>query len=68
MAEVAAYVNYIPPVKGTKDELVKLDPELAKNPLIIPSPDVLSRAQVFRGLSAKDEEKYSKAFQSVVVG
>jgi len=68
MAEVAAYVNYIAPVKGTKEELVKIDPEIADNPLIIPSADVLSRAHVFRGLSAAEEEKYSKAFQSVVVG
>ena len=32
MAQVAAWVNYIPPVKGTKEELVKIDPELGENP------------------------------------
>lgn len=68
MAEVAAYVNYIPPVKGTKEELVKLDAELGKNPLIVPTEDVLGRAHVFRGLTAAEEEKYSKAFSALTVG
>ncbi len=67
MAEVVAYVNYISPVKGTKQELLKLDPKAADNPLIIPSADVLSRAKVFRGLSAAEEEKYAKAFSSLTV-
>ena len=37
MAEVEAWVNYIPPVEGTKDELAKIDEELASNPLIVPT-------------------------------
>jgi spermidine/putrescine transport system substrate-binding protein len=68
MAGVAAYVNYIPPVKGTKEELVKLDAEVGKNPLIVPTEDVLGRAHVFRGLTAAEEEKYSKAFSALTVG
>ena len=52
MAQVEAYVNYIAPVAGTKEELVKIDRALAANPLIVPPADVLARAQVFRGLSA----------------
>ena len=62
MAQVEAYVNYIPPVKGTKEELVKIDPEVADNPLIFPRPTRLARAQVFRGLTAAEETKYNKAF------
>ena len=62
MAEVEAYVNYIPPVAGTKDELDKIDPELGKNPLIVPTPEVLSRSKVFRGLSAEEELKYNRAY------
>ena len=27
-AQIAAYVNYVPPVKGVKEELVKIDPDL----------------------------------------
>lgn len=65
MAQVAAWVNYIPPVKGTKEEMTKIDPELADNPLIVPTPEVLSRAKVFRGLSAEEETRYNSAFSDL---
>ncbi|MEO7753503.1 MAG: extracellular solute-binding protein [Terracoccus sp.] len=68
MAQVEAWVNYIPPVKGTKEELVKIDAELADNPLIIPSADVLARAQVFRGLTNAEETKYNAAFAQLTAG
>ncbi|MEO6790000.1 MAG: spermidine/putrescine ABC transporter substrate-binding protein [Ornithinibacter sp.] len=65
MAQVVAWVNYIPPVVGTKDDVAKDDPDTAKNPLIFPSADVLSRAKVFRGLSAEEETKYVSAFSDI---
>ena len=68
MAQVEAWVNYIAPVKGTKEELIKLDPELGDNPLIVPPPDVLSRAQVFRGLTPDEETKFSRLFTSITAG
>lgn len=66
MAEVEDYVNYISPVKGSKEVLLKQDPSVAKNPLIFPSPAVLSRSRVFRGLTAAEETKYTQAFQSLI--
>jgi spermidine/putrescine transport system substrate-binding protein len=68
MAQVVAYVNYIAPVKGTKEELVKINPELANNELIIPTPEVLARAQVFRGLTPAEETKFSKAYADITAG
>jgi len=68
MAQVEAWVNYIAPVEGTKEELLKLDPELGANPLIVPPPDVLARAQVFRGLTPAEETKYSKMYASITAG
>ncbi|WP_256792427.1 spermidine/putrescine ABC transporter substrate-binding protein [Terrabacter sp. Ter38] len=65
MAQVVASVNYISPVKGTAEELTKLDPKLGKNPLIVPTPEVMSRAQVFRGLTAAEENKYNKLFSAL---
>ncbi len=62
MAEVEAWVNYIPPVVGTKEELTKIDPELADNELIVPSDEVLARAQVFRGLTNEEEQQFSSAY------
>ena len=68
MAEVAAWVNYIPPVKGTTEALIALDPELGENQLIVPSDEVLSRAQVFRGLSNEEETDFNAKYQAIVVG
>jgi spermidine/putrescine transport system substrate-binding protein len=66
MAQVADYVNYIPPVKGTKEELVAADPEVAGNPLIFPGEDVLAASHVFRGLSEDEETRYNKMFQALI--
>jgi spermidine/putrescine transport system substrate-binding protein len=68
MAQVEAWVNYIPPVKGTKEALTKDDPETAGNPLIFPSEEVLSRAHVFRGLSPEEETKYNGMFSELTTG
>ena len=65
MAQVEAWVNYIPPVVGTKEVLAADDPDTADNPLIFPSADVLARSKVFRGLSAEEETKYSRAFSDL---
>jgi spermidine/putrescine transport system substrate-binding protein len=66
MAKVADYVNYIPPVKGTKEALVADDPSVADNPLIFPDEAVLARAHVFRGLSEDEETRYNKMFQDLI--
>jgi spermidine/putrescine transport system substrate-binding protein len=52
-------------VAGTKAALAKDDPETAENPLIFPSAEVLSRAKVFKGLTAEEETKYSAAFSDL---
>jgi spermidine/putrescine transport system substrate-binding protein len=66
MAQVADWVNYIPPVKGTKDALTADDPDVADNPLIFPNDEVRAHAHVFRGLSEDEETKYNKQFQSLI--
>lgn len=68
MAKVVAYVNYVSPVKGTKEVLLKSDPDVASNELIIPPPEVLSRSHVFRGLTAAEETKYNRKFEQIVTG
>ncbi len=68
MAQVVDYVNYISPVKGTKEILTAQDPAVADNQLIFPSQDTLARAHVFRGLTEAEETKYNQAFQALVTG
>jgi spermidine/putrescine transport system substrate-binding protein len=65
-AEVAAYVNYICPVQGAKEQLAKTDPELADSPWIFPDEQTLAKAKAFRTLTADEETKYSEAFQKVI--
>ena len=66
MAQVVDYVNYISVVKGTQEILKKLDPAVSENQLIFPSAETLSRAHVFRGLTAEEETLYNKKFQALV--
>ena len=42
-AQIAEYVNYVSPVAGTKEILLKQDPEIAKNKLIFPRREVHRR-------------------------
>lgn len=65
-AEVAAYVNYICPVKGAKAELAKTDEELAASPYIFPSDEDLTKVQLFASLEPAVETTYTQAFQKVL--
>lgn len=65
-APVAAWVNYIPPVKGTREALTADDPETADNELIFPNEEVRGRSHVFRGLSEEEETNYNEQFQSLI--
>jgi spermidine/putrescine transport system substrate-binding protein len=65
-AEVAAYVNYICPVDGAKEEMEKIDPSLVDSPLIFPTEEDLANVQVFRSLTPDEETTYSEAFQKVI--
>ena len=65
-AEVAAYVNYICPVEGAKEEMEKLDPSLVDSPLIFPTEEDLAKVQVFRTLDPEEETTFSESFQKVI--
>jgi len=62
-AQITAYVNYVPPVKGVKEILEKADPEIAENTLIFPD---LSNAHNFATLSPEDERELESAFQQAI--
>jgi spermidine/putrescine transport system substrate-binding protein len=46
-AQIAAYVNYVTPVKGVDKVLAKTDSETAKNPLIFPTAAMRKRLHSF---------------------
>lgn len=62
-AQVAAYVNYICPVKGAQAEMEKIDPALAKSPYIFPTDATLKTTKVFRTLTPAEETTFTTAFQ-----
>jgi spermidine/putrescine transport system substrate-binding protein len=62
-AEVAAYVNYVTPVKGAQAEMEKIDPELAKSEYIFPSDKTMKNLSVFRSLTPAEETAWTEAFQ-----
>jgi spermidine/putrescine transport system substrate-binding protein len=62
-AQVAAYVNYVCPVKGAQAEMEKIDPELAKSEYIFPTSKTLANLHVFRSLTTDEETSWTEAFQ-----
>lgn len=62
-AEITKYLNYVPPVKGTKELLLKSDPEIAGNELIFPD---LSQSHDFKSFEPKEEADIEAAFQRAI--
>lgn len=65
-AAVEAWVNYICPVKGAKEEIVKIDPDLAESQLIFPSAETLAKVSRFKSLTEDDETYFNNEFSNLV--
>jgi spermidine/putrescine transport system substrate-binding protein len=65
-ARIAAYVNYVTPVRGAKEALAAKDPKLAENELIFPSDDTLASLHPFVDLDEDEERRMNEAMQAVV--
>ena len=65
-ADIAEYVNYICPVEGVQEILAERAPELARNQLIFPDDETLSKAFIFRQLKPEEEREIDEAFQKVI--
>ena len=64
-AQIAAWVNYVTPVKGAKEVLAAEDPELAESPLIFPPAEVLANVKIFKSLTEADETYFNDKFSAV---
>ena len=64
-ALVTAYVNYISPVAGTKEEVAKIAPDLVKDPLVFPTPEVLESLYEFNP-EAIENVDYQEKWQAVI--
>jgi spermidine/putrescine transport system substrate-binding protein len=64
-AQAAAWINYISPVKGAREELLAQDPDTAENPLIFPPDDWLANAFLF-DVNAANNDDYKAKFQALL--
>ncbi len=61
-AQIAAWVNYVTPVKGAKEALAASDPDLAESSLIFPPAEVLAKVKIFKSLTEAEETEYNDKF------
>jgi spermidine/putrescine transport system substrate-binding protein len=64
-ARLAAWVNYISPVKGAKEILQESDPEIAESELIFPPPEIQAKLKAYPALSPADERAMQEAMAQV---
>ena len=64
-AQITAWVQYMSPVKGVREELAKIDPELADDPLLFPDDATRARLYAFADLSDDVEAEFEEAFSAI---
>lgn len=67
-AKLVAYTQYLPVLSDMADELAKIDPALASNPLISPPQDVLDRLTQWTSISDEDLVQYNEIYGEVTTG
>ncbi|GGU43054.1 polyamine ABC transporter substrate-binding protein [Streptomyces lavendofoliae] len=65
-ARLAAYINYVCPVDGVRDELSRIDPALASNTLILPDKAMAAKSRAFRSLTSEEETAYEEKFAKLI--
>ncbi|MGY5031679.1 polyamine ABC transporter substrate-binding protein [Streptomyces sp. 900116325] len=65
-AQLAAYINYVCPVDGVREELTKIDKVMAANTLILPDREMAARSHAFRSLTSKEETAYEEKFAKLI--
>ncbi|MFE7329498.1 spermidine/putrescine ABC transporter substrate-binding protein [Streptomyces sp. NPDC057565] len=65
-AQLAAYINFVCPVDGVRDELAKIDRSMADNVLILPDKQMAARSHAFRSLTSKEETAYEEKFAKLI--
>ena len=67
-AKLAAWVNYICPVEGAREEMEKIDPSLVENELIFPSEEFLADTFALMPLSETTAKVYEQDWSDVTGG
>jgi spermidine/putrescine transport system substrate-binding protein len=64
-AQLVNEVQYVPVLSDMTDELAKLDPEVANNPLINPPEDTIARLHAWPALADEQEAEYTTIYAEV---
>ena len=64
-AQIAAYVNYVSPVKGARAAALKIDKQIADNPLIFPDEETLKKVVIFDSTALTNQD-YLEKWQSLI--
>jgi spermidine/putrescine transport system substrate-binding protein len=69
-AQITEYVNYVSPVAGTKEVLLKQDPDIANNQLIFPTDEYTKDCftQISPPGDEAEQQEVEQAFQDVITG
>ncbi|NEE39949.1 extracellular solute-binding protein, partial [Streptomyces sp. SID7982] len=65
-AQLAAYINYVCPVDGVREELARIDESMASNTLILPDKEMAAKSRSFRSLSSEEETAYEEKFAKLI--
>ncbi|BBX16238.1 twin-arginine translocation pathway signal protein [Mycolicibacterium duvalii] len=67
-AKLVAYTQFVPVLSDMTEELRKVDPAAADNPLINPPTDVLDRSKSWAALTDEQTQEYNTAYAAVTGG
>ena len=65
-AQIVTAAPYISAVKGAGEALAKIDPELAKSPLVNPPEELRARLHVFKWLEDAEDQEFNRLFQDAI--
>ncbi|MEV6685823.1 spermidine/putrescine ABC transporter substrate-binding protein [Streptomyces sp. NPDC051130] len=65
-AQLAAFISYVCPVDGVKEDLARIDPALADNVLIVPDKEMAAKSHAFRSLTSEEETAYEEKFTKLI--
>lgn len=67
-AKLVAFTRYVPVLSDMTEELNKIDPELANNPLINPPAATLAKLKAWAPLTDEQTSEFNKAYAAVTGG
>jgi spermidine/putrescine transport system substrate-binding protein len=64
-AKLIAFVQYVPVLSDMTDELNKIDPGLASNPLVNPPKETLDKVKGWAALDDQQTQEFNTAYAAV---